>query len=390
MLEVKAGTKEFVIPSKIKDSYIEKFLLEPQSENKHLFHQGLLLALMGERVSLYSLDRNQQDEKWTQEVNKLQTWLSDLEFKEQIKPYHESYHIQSFEQRRRHGVLRHTGYLAEQNTLTPLTPDRSKLYPTYARFIQQGLFDIFPIDIDQFEKHYLNEPYLQAHTRLRDYVQTLVDEDDNFDNGIIHLNAAQSMVENLKSIFKIDMVRKDDVYTEDTFLYEPTIRFFEENLNMKKSLNQRTMHLRALMFGFFTMKYLKMLLILRQKINKQPSTFGINALDMKSRIGFEGFLKWLNQVEEPLTSKRSINGATEFYKSCFKARYNVTTSAPTTNIRYDGMFHLYIKSTPEKEQDIRHRIIHGQNWITKVGKLCLGKLHQIPTIIPNSHWDSIN
>lgn len=408
MLEVQAGTKEFVMPSKLKGSYIEKFLLAPQAENKHLFHQGLLLALMGERVSLYSLNRDDKDERWTHEVAKLQNWLSDLAFKEEIKPYHASYHIQSFQQHRKHGVLRHSGYIADKSKLIPLSQDQSKLDPDYSPFVRQGLFDIFQVDIDQFEKHYLNESYLKSHTRLCDCIQTILDKEALFDQGTLHLSAAESLINNLKSIFKIDAIREEDAYTEDTFIYEPTVSFFEDNFIMKSRLNKlakakptdkvtteqaelkRILHMKALMFGFFTMKYLEMFLVLNPKNSQQPSQFGISVLSMKSKKGFQAFSKWLNQVEEPLTTKRNQDGATEFYKTCFIApKYNVSTSAPTTNIRYDGLFHLYIKSTAEKEQEIKRRIMHGQNWITKVGKLSLGKLHQPPTIIPNSYWNAI-
>ncbi|PSV92463.1 hypothetical protein [Photobacterium iliopiscarium] len=141
-LDVHSGTQKIVMPDKVKGSYIEKFNLNFNPDNRPLFLRGILLFLMGERISLHVVNQDAgDDEVWVKQKQGLCAFLDKLELKGCLRPQASNYNLITFEQHRKHGVPMYAMQQFEGNTLIPIT--ESRLNKRYAEFIDNGLFDVF-------------------------------------------------------------------------------------------------------------------------------------------------------------------------------------------------------------------------------------------------------
>ncbi|PSV30340.1 hypothetical protein C9J44_20855 [Photobacterium sp. GB-27] len=437
-LDVHSGTQNIVVPDKVKGSYIEKFNLAFNPHNRPLFLQGMLLFLMGERVSLHAINQNaEEDDLWVMQKQRLCHFLDKLELKGCLRPQSSNYNLITYEQHRKHGVPMYAMQQFEGNAITPITD--SRLNQRYAPFIENGLFDVFrlipcvikptyngstladimtqPVNIDVLFK---NGNWALHKNMLIDLLSTVLNEKDNFIKGNLTQQATDAMLTTLDHIFlplstKYIGLRSDGNSYNHIMEHIEGIQHAIALLKMKQLgyghiESDRTPQQKkwivsieesisrtAAVFAYFMWQYLKMykqLYVQEQDKGKNgaPSCtkFGLNCLDFKGAKGLEALLNWLNNPEKAFSDKPSQNSSTEYYKGVFNApKYGVSTRSPVLTQRYDGVFELYIKSDAETEQFIMQKIKQSGRHYLRVGKLCLAELAQRPTRIPSSYWDQI-
>ncbi|HIF9399750.1 TPA: hypothetical protein ACX6RT_003719 [Photobacterium damselae] len=436
-LDVHSGTQKIVMPDKVKGSYIEKFNLKFNPDNRPLFLQGILLFLMGEKVSLHVINQDaSDDEVWTKQKLGLCAFLDKLELKGCLRPQASNYNLITFEQHRKHSVPMYAMQQFEGNTLIPIT--ESRLNKRYAEFIDNGLFDAFrlmpcavkpiyngsklvnvvtqPVNTDVLFKSG-NWP-LHKNT-LMDLLTTVLNNKSNFIKGNLTYEATDAMLATLNQIFTL--VSTDHVVLRpDGNSYNHIMEHIEGVQNalslvkvkqlgcgldesMRTPDQQLWIHSidasidsTAAVFAYFMWQYLNMYkqLYLQERAkgkDRVPSCtkFGLNCLDFKGK-GLEALANWLQDPKKAFSDKPSQNSYTEYYKGVFDAsKYGVSTRAPVLTRRYDGVFELYIKSDVETEQLIMNKIKHSGRHYLRVGKLCLAELTQLPTRIPSSYWEMI-
>lgn len=218
-LDVHSGTQKIVMPDKVKDSYIEKFNLNFNPDNRPLFLQGILLFLMGERVSLHVVNQDAgDDEVWVKQKQGLCTFLDKLELKGCLHPQASNYNLITFEQHRKHGVPMYAMQQFEGNTLIPIT--ESRLNKRYAEFIDNGLFDVFRLMPCAVKLIYNGSKLANIITQsvntdvlfkngnwplhkntLVDLLVTVLDDKSNFIEGNLTYQATDAMLATLNQIF---------------------------------------------------------------------------------------------------------------------------------------------------------------------------------------------
>ena len=418
-MEVKSGTQQPVMPSKVKGSYIEKFKLKHNPENRPLFLRGILMALMGERVSQYAIAKDPVEtfkndpenlKRFTSATDNLNGFLNKIELKGNIKAFHSSHEYISFSQHRKHGFPAFAGYKIVKESLVPIDENNSRLSSTYSDYIQEGLLDIFLIDERQVSSLLVSKNADKALDEIKAVFSSLLGNEDNFDGVMLDKDVARSTVDKLAKVFGMWTIDEKLICRSGDYIYPRVMDVLAENdaikkyLNAKKSPYQKAQeerkesenttidgYLRKLddhkiLFAFFAMRYLDMYC----RIDSACSKFGIANFNFKSKKICDDYLKWLESPVAPLTESRSQNGYTEFYKSFFIAsKYGVSTNAPVLMKKYDGVFELYVKTDDETEEQIRQRIKKSGVWITRVGKLSYGRLLNDPACISNRYWEEI-
>ena len=437
-LDVHSGTQKIVMPDKVKNSYIEKFNLNVNPDNRPLFLQGILLFLMGERVSLHVVNQDAgDDEVWAKQKLGLCAFLDKLELKGCLRPQASNYNLITFEQHRKHGVPMYAMQQFEGNTLIPIT--ESRLNKRYAEFIDNGLFDVFrlmpcavkPIYNGSKLANIITQPvntdvlfksgnWLLHKNTLVDLLATVLNDKSNFIKGNLTYQATDAMLATLNQIF-IPVSTEHVVLRPDGNSYNHIMEHIEgvqngialfkvKQLGYDLDMSARTPEQQqwidcvdesssrtAAVFAYFMWQYLSMyqqLYLQEQAKGKDgaPSCtkFGLNCLDFKGEKGLEALANWLQDPKKAFSDKPSQNSNTEYYKGVFDAsKYGVSTRSPVLTQRYDGVFELYIKSDVETERLIMDKIKHSGRHYLRVGKLCLAELTQLPARIPSSYWETV-
>ncbi|RXJ70850.1 hypothetical protein CS022_22255 [Veronia nyctiphanis] len=201
-LDVKSGVKEFVVPPKVKGSYIEKFKLQHNPENRHKFLKGLLLYLMGERVSLYALDNDQDDALWSEQKQQLDSFFAQIELKGCIKPHRSNIDLMSFTQHRKHGVPLYGDYQFNGNDLIEVGEHGSRLNERYAPFIINGLFDAFDLTDQQISAQMTCNSWTETREKLKAAMSAVLDDDKAFSGKNLTLSAAKHLLAKLDACSK--------------------------------------------------------------------------------------------------------------------------------------------------------------------------------------------
>lgn len=421
-IDVKSGIKEFVVPAKAKGSYIDKFGLSYQAKNRHKFLQGVLLYLMGERVSLYAIERHkaskskpEDDPIWHQQQTTLNDFLSKLDLKGCIKPYKKNIDVMAFSQHRKHGVVMHANYKLNGNNIETIGEDGSRLNADYGEFVKAGLFDVFDLPNADLSRLLTSKAWETSKPRVNAALLSVLEDADAFDEkNILTLSAAKHLQTKLADIFvalpKVpDEIKHEDTYravvnnfiTHDALLSEANAKsspFKTEIADRTPAQIEKVDELTAGLevnqarFSYFMWRYLLMYIDLFETKGGKPNCtkFGISSLDFKTQKGLASLVDWLNDPLKAFNEKPSQNASTEFYKGIFIApKYGVSTRAPVNHVRYDGVFELYINTDSETESFIQSRIMQSGRWYLRVGKLSLGRLRKTPERIPPSYWQSI-
>jgi hypothetical protein len=414
-LDVQSGTNYVVVPKKSKGSYIDKFKLAHNPDNRHKFLQGLLLALMGERVSLYALDRADMCMEWEQATGKLKEFIDKVDIKGNLNEHRGNFHLGLFEQHRKHDAVKHTGYIVDDGIVQKTDENISRLNLAYSPFIEAGLFDMFLVQPDKVDTSMLKKDRKSALSVLKAAINETLNSDTHFDGEFINAEGINIFCDKLDSVFLNALDPKSAASSGDN-IYSTIMDMLEANDFISKQLNKEnsllnkslmneqeevelnnisnTSETRILIFSCFAWHYLSMYKELLAnhtgKGKANCSTFGIKSLDFKKKSTLKNLLDWLSDCSKPLKESRSLNGNSEYFKTVFNAsKYNVSTSAPTLTRRYDGTFELFVKSDKETEQFIKDKITKSGCWVTRVGKLSLGRLQGQPELIPSSYWEKI-
>ena len=415
-LDVKSGTKEFIQPSRVRGSYIEKFRLESNPDNRHQFLKGLLLYLMGERVSLYAFDKGSRNEDalWNLQKEKLDTFLSQIELKGCIKAQQVSTDLMSFSQHRKHGVPLYGNYQFNGNSLVEIGEHGSRLNERYAPFVAEGLFDIFDYPDEQLNRLMKKESWEVIRKKIHKELGLILGEKQSFSGSNLKLSSARKLVAKLDNFFELlpplsSEKTSNNMYTciidfftsytvdlkhlkskKYGFLVDKAQRKASEQLYIDNALHKISKA--QLRLSYFMWRYLKMYILLFENSNKLPqcTSFGFKSLDYKNKTVLERLRDWLSDPTQALIEKPTLNASTEFYKGVFSAsKYGVAPRAPVRHVRYDGVFELYVQSHRELEVDIQNRIMNSERWYLRVGKLSVGRLSKPPERIPSQYWETI-
>jgi len=414
-LDVQSGTSYMVVPKKSKGSYLDKFNLRHNPDNRHLFLKGLLLALMGERISLYALERLEENHEWEESVGKLELFLSKIELKGNLNEQRSNFHLGLFEQHRKHDAVKYANYIVDNGEIKETDENTSRLNAKYSPYIEAGLFDMFVVNMSVFKSKFLIKNSKLTLASLTEAISFTLKNNLNFDGDYINATGISVFQDQLKGIFVTDVELELPLCDGDN-IYGSIMDLLEDNDAISKSLNKKKSLFkkldrtedeevslrkifniaddRMIIFGYFALRYLTMygdlLASNKGKVKPNCSSFGIKSLDFKKKSMLVSFQTWLLDYSKPLKESSSVNGNSEYFKTVFNApKYNVSKSAPTLSKRYDGTFELFIKTDRETEAFIKDKIVQSNCWITRVGKLSLGRLQGLPDIIPNSYWDKI-
>ncbi len=420
-IDVKSGNKAFVVPAKLKGSYIEKFGLTHQPENRHKFLHGVLLYLMGERVSLYAIERHKgskstpkDDPRWYAQQTALETFLAKLDVKGCVKPYQQNIDVMGFSQHRKHGVVMHTNYKLNGNNIEAVGEEGSRLNADYGEFVKAGLFDVFDLPEADLPILLKNKTWETAKEKVNAALLSVLEDDAAFNGGKLTLSAAKHLESKLAQVFvalpiATDAIKHEDTYravvnhfiTHDALLSEANaksspfkVEIADRTPAQIKKVEELTAGLvvNQVRFSYFMWRYLLMFIALFEAKGSTPNCtkFGISSLDFKTQKGLASLVDWLNDPLNAFNEKPSQNANTEFYKGIFTApKYGVSVRAPVQHVRYDGAFELYINTDTETESFIQTRIMQSGRWYLRVGKLCVGRLRKTPERIPPSYWQSI-
>ncbi len=413
-IHVRSGIQNIVVPQKDKGSYLNKFKLKFEPANRHKFLQGILLYLMGERVSLYALDREYDDEFWQEQRVKLNEFLAHVELKGCIKLHQSNYDLMTFTQHRKHGVPMYGNHQFEGNELKLIGDDDSRLNERYEPFIQDGLFDVFCIHPEAATSLLKLGCWKTTQKKLIVLLSQILDDDSAFNDKNLTLDNAKKIKQQLSVLFNpltsqhcaysgddvyrriIDVIGDMDTplknlkFKKSGYKLKPSERTEEQQQCISETL--ALFDANKIVFSYFMWRYLAMYVDLHDKQEKimQCTSFGLKSLNYKSKAGIGHLCDWLKNPLDVISDKASQNSRDEFYKGVFKAsKYGVSTRAPVLTKRYDGDFELYIQAPRELELIIQQRIEQSNRWYLRVGKLSLGRMTRLPERIPSMYWSTI-
>ena len=380
------------------DGFHSKVVVNPN--NRDLFLQGILLFLMGERISLYADNSKSTDERTNNCDKNLKHFLSKLELKGVITKAKKNIDMMLFSQHKKNGVPRYSGFVLKKGEYVKTSDENSRLNQDYAKYFKDGLFDMFAIP-DVVLDSYVNIWESKKKEHIKDIVKLL--DEVLYDKGNLTKEGTEIVYEVfskfIKSIEFKDLNKfqiSDDPYNEvishfesakeAAIIFKSKAKKYTEGDKEKSYRNLIRHQMRMCMF---TQKYLEMYY---DKFTdnippRQCSQFGHKGLNMKSKAGINKLITSLQDIQSPVIEQRSNNSGTEFYKSIIQASsYGVATSTPVLNNRYDGRFDLYIKSDIATLSTIQARILSSNRYYLNVGKRSLGTLRKTSGILPNDKF----
>lgn len=366
-------------------------------ENRNLFLQGILLYLMGERVSLYALKNLPEDAR-----SIIIEFLSKVELKGRIITSQSNIDVMLFSQHKKDGVPRFALHNVKSGELLD-DRENSRLNPKYRDFIADGLFDMFAI-----QNETLTNYHHQWECHKGSFIEKaspIINNDSSYDNkSCLTKEPAESLLELLNNLIRT--CRIDFVADIGDTPYNTVMEKIESATDAKKVLlskkkttldtsredakNKLISH--QIRMCLFASKYIQMYLSLFTDSKKPTncSKFGQSALDMKVKRTLQDLLNSLRDISLPVTDMRSANGATEFFKSMMQASsYGVAKTSPVKAVRYDGTFELYVDGERDLLADILNRIESSNRYFLNIGKRSFGKLRKPSGLAPRYMFDEI-
>jgi hypothetical protein len=384
------------------DGFLSKVVANPN--NRHLFLHGILLNLMGERISLHALDKCDNPE-FVLQKEKLQNFLDRLSIKGVTTKSNFCFDTMSFEQSNKHGVPTFTTAMPQNTHIESIKNLGHRLNPDYMHYTKSGLLDSFAIPDDEFIHCLIGDHWFRCKTNILSALKSVIAR-ESFESAanlctqdaLDILNLINFELEKLPTISALKRYEiGDSPYKTIMDSFERAAMSNKEAKKKKNSEENRLLSLQRLeahqiRMCMFAVQYIAMYLD-KHSDGTPPrlcSQFGIKELNMKSKAGILNLVEFLEDVNKPILSKPNMNGSTEFYKSIIKSSpYGVSTSSPVLNKRYDGRFELYVKSDPDTLLFIKDRIMNSDRYFLRVGKRSLGKLIGEPGIMPQHKFDSI-
>jgi len=383
------------------DGFHSKVVVKPN--NRDLFLQGILLFLMGERISLHADNSQSEDEQSLTSDKNLQRFLAKLELKGVITKAKKNVDMMLFSQHKKDGVPRYSGFVLNKGEYVKTSNETSRLNQDYAKYFQDGLFDMFAIPNDVLDGYI--QTWEDRKVELVLNIEKCTDDDLYFKASLTKHGAKivhsifKQVISTLGFIGLNEYHISDDPYFEIMGNFEATkdaaviYRSKAKKYNeVDKERSKCSLIRHQIRMCLYTVKYLEMY---DDKFisNKQPacSQFGHKGLNMKSKAGVEQLIHSIKELHEPIVEQRSSNSGTEFYKSIMQASsYSVATSTPVLNNRYDGRFDLYVKSDIDTLSEIQSRILTSNRYYLNVGKRSLGVLRKPSGVLPCDKFSDIS
>ena len=435
-IRVQSGTQHVVIPERVSGSYIEKFHLTHNPKNRHFLLKGMLLFLMGEKVSLYALNQEIDDELWLEQKEKILRFLDKIELKGNIIVSSSNYNQILYEQHRKHGYVSYANQQCIDNKLFPLN-ENSRLNERYSPYVCDGLFnafrlppcvitpvyndkklsdiDITPIDSDLL---FRSGNWGSNKDRVKQAIEACLQDESNFiKNSKLTYLAASKLISKLNKIFKkipenhkqlqdlhdgfnqihghISAVSNPlNIIKKESNKYDPL-----QPISSYPPLIQKSVDVIQSLEPIFAYTAWRYLIMYQDLFGKDKSVlptkctrFGISSIDFKTKKSLLALLEWLNNPQKAVNETVNGNNKTEFQKSVFANKYGVSTQAPVLTKRYDGRFYLYIKSDHVTEKFIMQKVKRTNRGFLRVGKHGLASLltdepQQMPDTMWNSYYD---
>jgi len=367
------------------------------SDNRDIFLQGILLYLMGERVSLHAFDGLSDEEK-----QPLIDFLDKVELKGVTTPAHKCVDVMLFQQHKKDGVPRFGAHHVKDGKLW-LDTEHNRLNATYAKFIKRGLFDMFALSNDDLMVYL--DSWREHRTMLINDITDIINNDLSYDTKMWLLKPSlESLIESLHNcITKCGISVNVEIGSTP---YDTTMQWadaaavaqkllFSKRKGIRDAEKERArleLELQQLRMTLFAHQYMLMFFDLFDG-DKKPtncSKFGHSLLDMKSKKTVQAYLESLINIDKPIVDKRSSNNATEFYKSMMQASsYGVATISPVKAVRYDGKIELYVNSDRETLLMILERIRSSHRYYLNVGKRSFGRLRPPAGLMPPNTFNDV-
>lgn len=378
--------------------FVERVSMKP--ENRDVFLQGILLYLMGERVSLYALDKHVDDPLFAEQSVRLKTFLAQLKLKGCITEKRSSYDVMSFSQHKKDGAPRYANHTLVKGKLVP-SSQVSRLNTEYSSYIQAGLFGAFAMPKERLVEAV--PLWKESRHSLCKMLTSIISSSDASDGKLLSKKAAQHIVDVASSKLSELQLNEYVKYDIGDAPYSTIMRCFEaatdakltfssKRKNVSERMRDDAEHIlicHQLRLLCFVHAYL-MMYVQRFVTTVPPSCskFGQPGLDFKQTQQIVSFIDSCDNLSQPILDKRSSNGETEFYKTFVNCSpYGVATSSPVLHKRYDGQFDLYVQADVATLKLILGRIKQSQRYYLTVGKQCYGKLRRPGGILPSSRFE---
>lgn len=440
-LAVQSGVKE-IVPCKTKagksQGYEKKFQLAHNTDNEHLFNNGLLLRLMGEKFSQYAMqciesitqptkklkkgelqpttikltERQELDCEVIEQYKKVSDFLSKLETKHIINTDAVSYNMQTYEQASNSFFVHYPSYVTDNTTLSKFSDDNPRFDPYYSDIItNDGILDSYLIESSELAKLCVSSDKQQTIHAAKEILQTL-----DLDQPMISIQESTRVSDALANIFVVKadpnlLTRRfSDVYTHIMSDYETnkgckqlvTGLLKKESLkdNEVKQLREIEQHtvdhqVRTLYFIYKFLSCEKKYAVYKGLPDDAEFRCDGGLFNMKAEFDFtqsskiKGVLDWIDDITCMPTGSAALNSHGNFKIAIFnKGRCKVASKNPVTTVKYDGTLDLYVKTDEDTQHFIMNRIKDSQVWRLRTGKMCIADLVSIDEV-PDYYFDNL-